>query len=806
MSDLTWEALAEVYISPANTAATAAKKEFIFCLCSRALLKNQQDVTVFEQEELSEAYDRFNELALSSGGQKMSGHRVVKDPSQEEEDSDANSCYFSASASHTDNYCTTDEHERDSGADISECHGSSGRMIFKRIHRDRDETKTSMEWHRERNNSLPEVFGIKELNNLWEKHWSENGEQLIWFSWIEKYSDYINPTFKNFGLPDDDVSTIVPEMLTETASEGQPAADTEIFVSSCSPGAIMPEEAMQSGDAPLRDLMDSLLIPRCDSVTSSIPLTIGTTDSMTNVTHMTCSSYGFTDSPHPSDDSPLSESSPSSMSSPGFDDGDETKIECLHEDSGDQHWQALWQQHFQQQYSHHYNAFMNERRPSKCHMSSSFQDDELGAMANAASSGSQSSNMTDGRTVVDEENDGEEEPEEEMSFMADLGLPTAFGKTNKNYRKSQQRISEECSKDRVRGAFSLMGFAFENQSARTNGHVVYRKKNIRLHNQDLKMKRQRADGDGQQGKDENVLEMLADDSSDDNSPPVSFKVDAVMGMNEQPSGRVTEEAAEEKDECQSSRPVEAETEPQDEPTTIVTVQPNGGAVKKSKKKRRPNKMQSRLPPEIANDRVLSKYWLKRFSLFSLFDQGIRLDRESWFSVTPEKIAAYTAERCRCDIVVDAFCGAGGNTIQFAKQCRHVIAIDIDPKKIEMARHNAGVYGVADRIEFIVGDFFKLAPTITADVVFLSPPWGGPEYLKSDVYDIEAALQPCPASQLMASARQISSDIAIFLPRNSNTQQLAMLAGPGNSVELEQSFLNRRLIAITAFYGNLVKNT
>lgn len=57
----------------------------------------------------------------------------------------------------------------------------------------------------------------------------------------------------------------------------------------------------------------------------------------------------------------------------------------------------------------------------------------------------------------------------------------------------------------------------------------------------------------------------------------------------------------------------------------------------------------------------------------------------------------------------------------------VIAIDIDPVKIEMAKHNAAVYGVADRIEFIVGDFFELAPTIEADMVFLSPPWGGPNY-------------------------------------------------------------------------------
>jgi len=52
-------------------------------------------------------------------------------------------------------------------------------------------------------------------------------------------------------------------------------------------------------------------------------------------------------------------------------------------------------------------------------------------------------------------------------------------------------------------------------------------------------------------------------------------------------------------------------------------------------------------------------------------------------------------------------GAGGNAINFAFSCEGVIAIDIDPAKIELAMHNARDYGVEDRIEFIVGDFFQV---------------------------------------------------------------------------------------------------
>lgn len=59
----------------------------------------------------------------------------------------------------------------------------------------------------------------------------------------------------------------------------------------------------------------------------------------------------------------------------------------------------------------------------------------------------------------------------------------------------------------------------------------------------------------------------------------------------------------------------------------------------------------------------------------------------------------------------------------------MIAIDIDPEKIRLAKHNADIYEVGDRIEFIVGDYTQLYQKLKADVVFLSPPWGGPKYIK-----------------------------------------------------------------------------
>jgi hypothetical protein len=80
-------------------------------------------------------------------------------------------------------------------------------------------------------------------------------------------------------------------------------------------------------------------------------------------------------------------------------------------------------------------------------------------------------------------------------------------------------------------------------------------------------------------------------------------------------------------------------------------------------------------------------------------------------------------------------GCGGNAIQFALTCNHVIAIEINPARLEMARHNARLYGVEHKISFICADFFKVAPFIKCDGVFLSPPWGGPTYKWCNYVDV-----------------------------------------------------------------------
>ncbi|KAI5066493.1 hypothetical protein GOP47_0019117, partial [Adiantum capillus-veneris] len=205
----------------------------------------------------------------------------------------------------------------------------------------------------------------------------------------------------------------------------------------------------------------------------------------------------------------------------------------------------------------------------------------------------------------------------------------------------------------------------------------------------------------------------------------------------------------------------------------------------------------------ASSPTISKYWFQRFRLFSKYDLGVKLDEEGWFSVTPEAIAKHQAARCKGGTIIDAFAGVGGNAIQFALAGHQVVAVENDPKRIEYAHHNAKIYGVADRIDFVLGDFFTVSSSMRGDVVFLSPPWGGPDYLDAAVYDILTMLQPKDGATLLNASHAIAPNIMIFLPRNVDMDQLAEISKTLWSpcfCEVERNFLNGKLKAITAYYG------
>jgi trimethylguanosine synthase len=168
---------------------------------------------------------------------------------------------------------------------------------------------------------------------------------------------------------------------------------------------------------------------------------------------------------------------------------------------------------------------------------------------------------------------------------------------------------------------------------------------------------------------------------------------------------------------------------------------------------------------------------RRRRLFSRWDEGVRVDDEGLLSATPEALALRIAEGAE-GVVLDGTCGVGALTIAYARQprVRRVIAVDRDAERLAMARHNAALYGVADRIEWIAGDVLDVLDGLAerdADLLVLDPPWGGRGYDRDRV-----TLDDLRLDVRGALARHRGA-VVLELPRSFD---VSTLPGPGWRVE------------------------
>ncbi len=63
--------------------------------------------------------------------------------------------------------------------------------------------------------------------------------------------------------------------------------------------------------------------------------------------------------------------------------------------------------------------------------------------------------------------------------------------------------------------------------------------------------------------------------------------------------------------------------------------------------------------------------------------------------------------------------------------------------------------------------------MVADWVFLSPPWGGPQYLQQEVFDVDTMIPVCGGGRrLLHVAASIAPRVAYYLPRTVDVEQVS----------------------------------
>ncbi len=102
-----------------------------------------------------------------------------------------------------------------------------------------------------------------------------------------------------------------------------------------------------------------------------------------------------------------------------------------------------------------------------------------------------------------------------------------------------------------------------------------------------------------------------------------------------------------------------------------------------------------------------------------FFQGTEMPTAGWWeALWPDPAGVLAAVGLKPDMdVIDLCSGDGWFTLQIAKTARHVIAIDIDPHFLEVARHRLSESGVTN-CDFVAGDAYELSKLVPAPVDFV----------------------------------------------------------------------------------------
>jgi hypothetical protein len=82
---------------------------------------------------------------------------------------------------------------------------------------------------------------------------------------------------------------------------------------------------------------------------------------------------------------------------------------------------------------------------------------------------------------------------------------------------------------------------------------------------------------------------------------------------------------------------------------------------------------------------------------------------------------------KIDIVItDAMACIGGDTLTFAKTFTKVNAIEMDKTRYDYLKHNMNLFNI-NNINYYNDDYLNIYDKLTQDVIYIDPPWGGPEY-------------------------------------------------------------------------------
>ncbi|CAI5720980.1 unnamed protein product [Peronospora destructor] len=138
----------------------------------------------------------------------------------------------------------------------------------------------------------------------------------------------------------------------------------------------------------------------------------------------------------------------------------------------------------------------------------------------------------------------------------------------------------------------------------------------------------------------------------------------------------------------------------------------------------------------------------------------------------------TEERKKYPLVVtDGTACIGGNVLSFCDFFMHVNAIENNATRVQMLRHNLQVLKKTN-VTCIHANYLDVMLELQQDVVFLDPPWGGPEY--KDLNKVDLFLGDVPLHEICTRLYSSTKCIILKVPSNFDDATFSQQV-PGNVI-------------------------
>lgn len=154
--------------------------------------------------------------------------------------------------------------------------------------------------------------------------------------------------------------------------------------------------------------------------------------------------------------------------------------------------------------------------------------------------------------------------------------------------------------------------------------------------------------------------------------------------------------------------------------------------------------------------------------------SLKMDEIAQFSTTDAKTADNIVKYIlkflpKTASIIDATACIGGSAFAFANTFREVKAIEMDPIRYQHLVDNRDLLRMQN-LECICGDALEWIPKLSkSDLVFIDPPWGGPEY-KSEP-SVYLSLSGNPIHDVCDHLAFYTKYIALKVPINFDTERL-----------------------------------